>query len=180
MLQVAAPPSERCRRPHLLPSPQPRQQSSHPPITISVTKPSIGSTDSLEHHKYGSEQLPALAALASLAASAPAAPVKRENERWVLCEEPDDETCTAVQKEWSQDIQRSDTCCWLLASHSWHRYANADRFATSRLSKRARSQSRSRMVPSADFRRSRSASSMQAVQLILSTTVSRQHRQTTI
>lgn len=84
MLQVAAPPSERSRRPHLLPNPQPRQQSSHPPITISVTKPSTDSADSLEQHKYDSGQLPALAALASLAASAPAAPVKRENERWVL------------------------------------------------------------------------------------------------
>lgn len=76
MLQVAAPPSEHVRQAHF----QPRQQSSHPPFTLSVTKPS-SSDGPPEQHKYGSAHIPALAALASLAASAPAAEVKREHTR---------------------------------------------------------------------------------------------------
>jgi hypothetical protein len=77
MLQVANPPSERIHQAHF----QPRQQSSHPPFTLSVTRPSSATNDSPGHHKYGSAHIPALAALASLAASAPAAPVKRESIR---------------------------------------------------------------------------------------------------
>jgi hypothetical protein len=77
MLQVANPPSEHIHQAHF----QPRQQNSHPPFTLSVTRPSSASNDSPGHHKYGSAHIPALAALASLAASAPAAPVKRESVR---------------------------------------------------------------------------------------------------
>jgi hypothetical protein len=80
MLQVAAPPSERTHQAHY----QPRQQNSHPPFTLSVTKPASASTEpTTQHHKYGSAHIPALAALASLAAIAPAAPVKRESVRYV-------------------------------------------------------------------------------------------------
>lgn len=86
MLQVAAPPSERTRQAHQAHY-QPRQQNSHPPFTLSVTKPTTASTEpTTQHHKYGSAHIPALAALASLAAIAPAAPLKRESVRYVQCQ----------------------------------------------------------------------------------------------
>lgn len=83
MLQVAAPPTERIHHARLLPRSQSRQQNSHPPFTLTVTRPPSSSSESPGSQYYGSAQLPALAALASLAANAPAAPVKREGERLV-------------------------------------------------------------------------------------------------